>query len=223
MIHNLKSTLMGHATSPSGSGSAAVTVLAATLFLVPGAPILAGEGVPEPPGYRMKKYRAPVPATVAGASVVSTEQLEAMVNAGGVVLVDVLPAPRKPPNMLPSVPWMPVPHRNIPGSIWLPEVGRGKIPASVDAYFRDNLAKATGNDKGRPVVIYCRANCWMSWNAAKRAATYGYTSVHWYPMGIEDWDFENLPLEVSRPVPQCRRTDSTEVGECGQVQPKKSL
>ena len=202
VIHNLNCNIMDSATQAPKTNSAAVAFLTASLFLLSGPPVIAGDGTPEePPGYRMDDYRAPVPETVAGATIVSTQQLKAMIDAGGVVLVDVLPAPRKPPNMLPGVPWMPVPHRNIPGSIWLPEVGRGKIPVSVNAYFQDNLAKATGNDKDRPVVIYCRIDCWMSWNAAKRAASYGYTAIHWYPMGIEGWEFENLPLEVNRPVP----------------------
>ncbi len=199
---NLNCNIMDPATQAPKTNPAAVAVLAASLFLLSGAPVIAGDGAPdEPPGYRMDNYRAPVPETVAGATTVSTQQLKAMIDTGGVVLVDVLPAPRKPPDMLPGVPWMPVPHRNLPGSIWLPEVGRGKIPASVNAYFRNNLAKATGNDKDRLVVIYCRIDCWMSWNAAKRAASYGYTAIHWYPMGIEGWEFEDLPLEVSRPVP----------------------
>ena len=202
VIHNLNCNIMESTTQAPKTNSAAVAFLTASLFLLPGPPVIAGDGAPEePPGYRMDDYRAPVPETVAGATTVSTQQLKAMIDAGGVVLVDVLPAPRKPPDMLPGVPWMPVPHRNLPGSIWLPEVGRGKIPASVNAYFQDNLARATGDDKDRPVVIYCRIDCWMSWNAAKRAASYGYTAIHWYPMGIEGWEFEELPLEVNRPVP----------------------
>ena len=202
VIHNLNCKIMDSATQAPKTIFAAVTFLAASLFLLSETPLIAGDGAPdEPPGYRMDNYRAPVPETVAGATTVSTRQLKAMIDAGDVVLVDVLPAPRKPPNMLPGVPWMPVPHHNLPGSIWLPEVGRGKIPASVNTYFRDNLAKATGNDKDRPVVIYCLFDCLMSWKAAKRAASYGYTAIHWYPMGIEGWEFEDLPMEVSRPVP----------------------
>ena len=202
VIHNLNCNIMDSTTQASKTNSAAVACLTASLFLLSEAPVIAGDGAPdEPLGYRMDNYRALVPETVAGATTVSTQQLKAMIDTGGVVLVDVLPAPRKPPDMLPGVPWMPVPHRNLPGSIWLPEVGRGKIPAPVNAYFQDNLARATGDDKDRPVVIYCRIDCWMSWNAAKRAASYGYTAIHWYPMGIEGWEFEDLPLEVSRPVP----------------------
>ena len=201
VIHNLNCNIMDSATQAAKTNPAAVACLTASLFLLSEAPVIAGDGAPdEPLGYRMDNYRALVPETVAGATTVSTQQLKAMIDAGGVVLVDVLPAPRKPPDMLPGVPWMPVPHHNLPGSIWLPEVGRGKIPAPVNAYFQDNLARATGDDKDRPVVIYCRIDCWMSWNAAKRAASYGYTAIHWYPMGIEGWEFEDLPLEVSRPV-----------------------
>ena len=39
----------------------------------------------------------------------------------------------------------------------------------------------------RKIVFYCLKNCWMSWNAAKRAKTFGYTQVLWYPGGTEGW------------------------------------
>jgi rhodanese-related sulfurtransferase len=34
----------------------------------------------------------------------------------------------------------------------------------------------------------------MSWNAAKRALSYGYTNVAWYPEGTDGWQRANLPL-----------------------------
>ena len=123
---NLNCNIMDSTTQASKTNSVAVVVLAVTLFLLSGAPVIAGEGVPEPPGYRMDDYRAPVPETVAGATTVSTQQLKAMIDAGGVVLVDVLPAPRKPPNMLPGVPWMPVPTTIFRAASGCPRWGAAK-------------------------------------------------------------------------------------------------
>jgi len=34
-------------------------------------------------------------------------------------------------------------------------------------------------------VNYCHRNCWLSWNAAKRAISYGYRNVFWFPDGME--------------------------------------
>ncbi len=200
MTHNLNFKNMDHATPPSGINPAAVAVLVAALFLVPEAPVVAGSEVLGPLGYRMDNYRAPVPATLAGATTVSTRRLKSMVDAGGVVLVDVLPAPREPPNIQPGVPWMPVPHRNIPGSIWLPDVGRGKIHSIVADYFRDNLVEATGGDKARAVVIYCQADCWMSWNAAKRATEWGYENIIWFPEGTDGWKRAGHDLVDATPM-----------------------
>jgi hypothetical protein len=41
----------------------------------------------------------------------------------------------------------------------------------------------------------------MSWNAAKRALSWGYRQVYWYRDGIEVWQQFDLPTEVVDPVP----------------------
>jgi PQQ-dependent catabolism-associated CXXCW motif protein len=41
--------------------------------------------------------------------------------------------------------------------------------------------------------------CWMSWNAAKRAVALGYARVHWYPDGTDGWAAAGLPLAEARP------------------------
>ena len=47
----------------------------------------------------------------------------------------------------------------------------------------------------RLLVFYCLANCWMSWNAAKRALSLGYPNVAWYRDGTDGWLAASLPLE----------------------------
>ena len=42
-------------------------------------------------------------------------------------------------------------------------------------------------------MLYCHPQCWASWNAAKRAISYGYRKVYWYPDGIEGWEKAGLP------------------------------
>lgn len=158
--------------------------------------------VPEPDDYRLDDYRAPVPETIKGGLAVDTPALQALLAGGSVVLIDVLPAPARPPGMAPGALWLPKPRHNIPGSVWLPDVGFGRINDALDRYFRDNLNQATGGDKDRPIVLYCLSDCWMSWNAAKRAIAYGYRRVYWYPDGTEGWSAAGLPLAPSQPVPR---------------------
>jgi len=155
----------------------------------------------EPVGYRMDHYRAPVPETVQGASVVHTAGLPQLISAQHPILIDVLPAPTPPADPRPGLPRMPLPHADIPGSIWLADVGRGAISPQTDAWFRAQLTQATHGDKNTPVLFYCLSNCWMSWNATKRAVSYGYTHAIWYPEGADGWQSAGNPTQTAHPVP----------------------
>ena len=93
---------------------------------------------------------------------------------------------------------------NIPGTVWLPDTGYGKLAAVTEDYFRQGLARATGGNNAVLLVIYCQADCWMSWNAAKRVLSYGYPNVAWYPDGTDGWERADLPTAESQPEP---RTD----------------
>lgn len=155
--------------------------------------------VEEPDDYRMEDYRAPTPTTLAGATVVDTAAAQALVEAG-VMPVDVLPRPPKPKGLPEGMIWQQRPHRNIPGSAWLANTGFGALAPETEDYYRDNLERLTEGDKARPLLIYCQRDCWMSWNAAKRAVGYGYSKVYWYPDGTDGWAEAGLPLEPSEPV-----------------------
>ena len=117
------------------------------------------------------------------------------------LFIDVLPAPRKPPGRAPGSLWLPPARHNIPGSVWLPNVGYGRLSDELEAYFRAQLRRLTAGDPDRPLVIYCRADCWMSWNAARRALAWGYRRVYWYPDGTTGWGAAGLPQARSEPVP----------------------
>jgi PQQ-dependent catabolism-associated CXXCW motif protein len=165
-------------------------------------PARAQENPPEPEGYRTDNYRSPVPATLAGARVLATEEAETIWRAGKAVFIDVLPRPPKPQNLPEGTIWRDKPRPNIPGSIWLPDTGYGALAAATEDYLREGLVRASGGDKAKPLVVYCQADCWMSWNAAKRALSYGYSNVAWYPDGTDGWQRANLPVEDSQPVPR---------------------
>jgi PQQ-dependent catabolism-associated CXXCW motif protein len=157
------------------------------------------QNVPEPDGYRTENYRAPVPATLSGARVLTTAEAEAIWRARTGVFIDVLPRPPKPPNLPEGTVWRDKPRFNIPGSIWLPDTGYGKLAAPTEGYLRRGIDHAAGGNKAALLVLYCQENCWMSWNAAKRVLSYGYSNAAWYPEGTEGWERAGLPVEESQP------------------------
>lgn len=162
----------------------------------------ADELVPEPNGYRTEDYRAPVPDTLAGARVLSTQEAEAIWRAKSGIFVDVLPRPPKPANLPVGTVWRDKPRFNIPGSIWLPDTGYGELAPQTEEYLRQGLSRASGGNRAALVVVYCQEDCWMSWNAAKRTLSYGYTNVAWYPDGTDGWQRANLPTAEAQPEPR---------------------
>src|SRR3954453_24017646 len=159
-------------------------------------------GVAEPEEYRTENYRAPVPATLSNARVLTTAEAEAIWRARTGIFVDVLPRPPKPSNLPEGTVWRDKPRFNIPGSIWLRDTGYGKLAAPTEGYLRRGIERAAGSNKAALLVLYCQENCWMSWNAAKRVLSYGYSNVAWYPDGTEGWERAGLPVAESQPEPR---------------------
>lgn len=160
------------------------------------------QAVPEPEDYRMDEYRAPVPSSLTGGTVVGPEEAHRLWQEGA-AFIDVYPQPPKPKNLPKGTIWRERPHDTIPGAIWLPNVGYGKIADVTATYFREGLEKGTEGDPAAPVVIFCLEDCWMSWNAARRAIEWGYSSVYWLPEGTDGWSIWDYPLErVAPEVPQ---------------------
>jgi PQQ-dependent catabolism-associated CXXCW motif protein len=157
---------------------------------------------PEPGDYRTEAYRAPVPETLAGAKVINTEEAVELWRKQGVVFIDVLPRPPRPANLPAGTIWRDKPRFDIPGSIWLPDTGYGVLAPVMEAYLRRGLEEASHGDRGKLLVFYCLADCWMSWNATKRALALGYRNVAWYREGTDGWEKAGLPLEAREPLPR---------------------
>ena len=157
-----------------------------------------GSLVPEPDGYRMAEFRAPVPATLKGADVLGTGALKALVENESPLPIDVMPAPRMPRD---TGLWISPKRDNLSGSHWLADTGYGKLSADFAAFFEQELARLTAGDASRKLVFYCETDCWMSWNAAKRALSLGYEHVAWYPDGSDGRKAANLPLESAGALP----------------------
>lgn len=126
---------------------------------------------------RLADYAAPTPREVPGARTIRTLQLQAWLQRAAPmrpVLVDVVGGEG---------------HDSIPGAIWLPGAGRGRaFDDAVQAQLARALEVLTGRSNARPIVFFCvGVNCWLSYNAALRAAALGYSEVYWYRGGIEAW------------------------------------
>jgi PQQ-dependent catabolism-associated CXXCW motif protein len=174
--------------------------LALTLLALPaGVHATDTSAVPEPNSYRTSDYKAPTPATVNGAPGLTTAEAHQLWAQKAAVFVDVLPQAPRPVNLAPGTLWRDKPRLDIPGSIWLPDTGYGELAPITEDYFRRGLEQATGGDRAKTLVLYCLRHCWMSWNAAKRAKSLGYTHVLWYPEGTEGWSEAGFDLKEQAP------------------------
>ncbi len=143
-----------------------------------------------------------VPATLAGAIVVLTARAaEQFLTEHHALPIDVSAAPIRPPGMAPHMPWLPPAHQDIPGGLWLPNAGLAVLHPDRGEGFLHAVAEHVGGDRDRFILVYCHANCWGSWNAAKRLLQAGYVNVAWFPGGIEAWAAADLPLHGIEPTP----------------------
>lgn len=153
----------------------------------------------EPDGYRHSDYDAPVPDTITGGLRIEDEAAYALWVAGNVPFIDVMPTLKRPKGLPDDAIWQGRSRMSVPGAIWLPDAGYGTLDAKAEAQFREGLIEATEGQKDKPVVFLCRADCWMSWNAARRAIEWGYTRVFWYAFGSTGWSFQDYPMQRLQP------------------------
>lgn len=186
-------------------GVASAFLSAAALMLcvaaAGGAGAVDAAAVPEPDGYRTDAYRAPVPKTLAGARVIQADEAERLLKSGEAVFIDVFPRAPKPPNLPAGTVWRDPTHLTIEGAHWLPNVGFGVLSPAFEDYFKSRLERLTGGDRARPVVFFCLKDCWMSWNAAKRAREWGHANVIWFSEGTDAWQEAGFDLVKATPVP----------------------
>jgi PQQ-dependent catabolism-associated CXXCW motif protein len=153
-------------------------------------------------GYRSAHYRAPTPQQVPHARTLDTRGLQALLKRERPLLIDVQAVTVRPELAEFGLSWLPSePHYSLPGSTWLPNVGYAALSPRMAGYFRAQLARLSGGDRQRAIVIFCVVDCWMSWNAVQRAYRYGYRNLYWYRDGTDIWAAQGLPLEAVQPVP----------------------
>ena len=148
-------------------------------------------------GYRIIRYRSPTPKKVDGATTIDTHTLQQMLQSDQPpALVNVQPVRWLQGHFLQKETFM-----QIPDSRWIPNVGMGELDEGWEDYFRHHLNVVTKNQQNAALVLYCRADCWMSWNAVKRAAEWGYTNLYWYRDGVDGWREAGLELQAGTPEP----------------------
>lgn len=167
---------------------------AALIALIPA--FVAAEQVFDPAtGLRIAAYRAPVSGSVPGGRVVDADTVAAMA-ANGALLIDAMAAPGH--SIAPDGAWtIAEAHDTIPGAHWLPEIGRGHPDPRIAAGLRASLAGCAD----RPVVLFCKTDCWMSWNAVQHVAALGFHDIGWYPGGVDDWTDGGRALRAVDPLP----------------------
>jgi PQQ-dependent catabolism-associated CXXCW motif protein len=132
---------------------------------------------------RQQPYHGPTPREIPGAQVVQTRELSAMLaGAHPPVVIDVLSEEG---------------HVTLAGALWLSGAGRGtNFVDPVQSVLVPLLEQLSGGDKAKPMVFFCASSqCWLSYNAALRAAVLGYSRVYWYRGGIEAWRAAGHALE----------------------------
>jgi PQQ-dependent catabolism-associated CXXCW motif protein len=153
-------------------------------------------------GLRIHHYTDPVPADVPGGVTLDTAGVVQLLEQHPeTVLLDVISINDARYDALDGS-WPDAPRReNIPGSLWLPNVGFGRPADDMFTYLIDNATAAVSGDLSKPVLVYCIADCWMGWNAVQHLANAGFDTVYWYPEGTDGWVAAGRPVEVSQPVP----------------------
>jgi PQQ-dependent catabolism-associated CXXCW motif protein len=128
-------------------------------------------------------YEAPTPLEIAGATTITTPHLRDMLlSAQPPLLIDVLDG-----NQTVS----------LPGAVWLSGFGHGgSTNDGLEKRLATYLAKLTGGDKARAIVVFCLSKtCWLSHNATVRVLALGYSNVYWYRGGRNAWQAAGLAME----------------------------
>jgi PQQ-dependent catabolism-associated CXXCW motif protein len=162
--------------------------------------LAAGPDVDPVSGYRLERYRAPTPDDApTGARRISPEGVAHL--AADAVLLDVSPVIGAGFDPATGHWRVSAPHLSLPGAVWLPEIGRGVLEPRLERFLGLALVRLTAGDMARPLVIFCQADCWMSWNASLRLARLGHSRVFWFAEGTDGWLDIDRPLAVVQPEP----------------------
>lgn len=151
-------------------------------------------------GYRSARYRAPIkldPRPAPHLALVAALELDPQRDA---LFIDVMPVEggvRDPA----SGKWrLSQQHQTIPGAQWHPETGRAPVDEDLWLGLQHAITSARAKRPKLPVILFCRSDCWMSWNAARRLALNGVSNVWWLAEGTDGWHAAGRQLITANPV-----------------------
>lgn len=150
-------------------------------------------------GYRISAYRSPVPSPPEGVAAVTEAELAALISRDGAILIDVTPAEGGHFDPATGAWRLAAPRFSLPGAAWFPEAGRGRPDPRIARWF---MAQVTALARARPdktLVLFCLADCWMSWNAALRLRRAGFSRIAWFAEGSDGWREAGRPLVEVQP------------------------
>lgn len=143
---------------------------------------------------RRTAYRAPVPAPPPGVAQVALGEALRLHQAGGAWFIDVMPVEDGVRDPATGAWRLRQPRQTIPGAFWYPEVGRADPPEDLLEAFVARMRVLAAAQPRRPLVLFCLADCWMSWNAALRLHRLGIGPLLWLAEGTDGW------VEAGRPL-----------------------
>jgi PQQ-dependent catabolism-associated CXXCW motif protein len=151
-------------------------------------------------GYRSARYRSPIKADPAPATVIDLAAALALEPGRDALFIDVMPVEGGMRDPVSGVWSLTREHLTIAGALWLPETGRAPVDAGLWQALEVAIDEARAAAPDQPVILFCRADCWMSWNAARRLARLGVENVHWLAEGTDGWHAAGRRLVTAVPV-----------------------
>lgn len=149
-------------------------------------------------GYRIAAYRGIVFGPPPGVRRIDAATVARLVDAGRATLIDVVPA-EGGVRGADGVWRLAREERGIPGAAWFPEAGRGEPDPAIERWFLAGVRSLHARRPSRPLIVYCLADCWMSWNAALRLRRAGFRDVRWFGEGADGWRDLGRTLEPMKP------------------------
>lgn len=125
---------------------------------------------------------AETPTSLAGAKIVSADEVKKMLDAG-VAVIDTRVAAEYA-------------EKSIKGARSVPYREKSAKAVGFDAgQDQFDLAKLPA-DKAAPVVFFCNAGeCWKSYKASVVAIKAGHSKVNWFRGGLPEWTSKGLPTQ----------------------------
>lgn len=183
-----------------GWSVAAIVAILASFPAIAQSPARAASASFDGNGYRIERYRAPVDREPIPARRITLKKALRLHQHGGALFVDVLPVESGHRYPATGVWKLIQRHATIPGAIWHPEAGRGKPDPVLWQALLGAVQDHRKHQPKTPIIVFCRTDCWMGWNAARRLALAGVGQVYWLAEGVDGWHTAGRTLVDARPI-----------------------